>query len=61
MQIHSLRHTYTSLMAEAGVPIETISRQLGHADSKVTRDIYMHVTERIKQADNERLEAVCIL
>lgn len=61
MTIHSLRHTYTSLMAEAGVPIETISRQLGHADSKVTRDIYMHVTERIKQADNERLEAVCIL
>lgn len=61
LPVHSLRHTYTSLMAEAGVPIETISRQLGHADSKVTRDIYMHVTDKIRKADNSRLDAVKIL
>lgn len=60
-QVHSLRHTFTSLMAEAGVPIEIISRQLGHADSKVTKDIYMHVTDKIKKADNERLASVKIL
>ena len=61
LPVHSLRHTYTSLMAEAGVPIETISRQLGHADSKITREIYMHVTDKIRKADNERLDAVNIL
>ena len=61
LPVHSLRHTYTSLMAEAGVPIEIISRQLGHADSKVTRDIYMHVTDKIRKADNSRLDAVKIL
>ena len=61
LPIHSLRHTYTSLMAEAGVPIETISRQLGHADSAVTKQIYMHVTNKVREADNKRLDAVNIL
>ena len=61
LPVHSLRHTYTSLMAEAGIPIETISRQLGHANSSVTREIYMHVTDKMRKADNERLDAVKIL
>lgn len=61
LPVHSLRHTYTSLMAEAGVPIETISRQLGHADSSITKHIYMHVTDKVKEADNRRLDAVNIL
>ena len=54
LSIHSLRHTYTSLMEDAGVPIETISRQLGHADN-------MHVTDKVREADNRRLDAVNIL
>ena len=54
LSIHSLRNTYTSLMEEAGVPIETISRQLGHADN-------MHVTDKVREADNRRLDAVNIL
>ena len=61
LPVHSLRHTYTSLMAEAGVPIETISRQLGHADSSITKQIYMHVTDKVREADNARLDAVQIL
>jgi integrase len=42
---HSLRHTYTSLMAEAGVELEAIQRLLGHKNDRVTRDIYLHVTK----------------
>ena len=61
LPVHSLRHTYTSLMAEAGVPIETISRQLGHADSSITKQIYMHVTDKVREADNRRLDLVQIL
>lgn len=61
LPVHSLRHTYTSLMAEAGVPIETISRQLGHSDSAITKHIYMHVTDKVREADNRRLDAVNIL
>lgn len=58
--IHALRHTFTSLMAEAGVPLDVISRQLGHHDSDITRDIYFHVTKKMEEQDAEKLEAVAI-
>ena len=58
---HALRHTHTAMLAEAGVPLETISRRLGHSDSKVTKSVYMHVTEGMRQQDRERLEKVRIL
>lgn len=58
---HALRHTHTSLLAAAGVPLDLISRRLGHSDSKVTREIYMHVTERLKDKDAALLDRVKIL
>lgn len=58
---HVLRHTHTSLMAEAGVPLETISRRLGHSDSKVTREVYLHVTEGMKEKDRNLIRSVRIL
>ena len=61
LTIHSLRHTFTSLMAEADVPISIVSRQLGHHDSKVTADIYMHVTEERKKKDAALLDMVRIM
>lgn len=58
LSVHSLRHTFTSLMAEAGVPLDVISRQLGHHDSKITKDIYMHITRRMAEQDAKKLESV---
>ena len=58
---HTLRHTHASLLMENGVDIETISRRLGHNDSQITRQIYLHITERLKEKDNERLRALKIL
>ncbi len=58
---HALRHTHTAMLAEAGVPLETISRRLGHSDSKITREVYMHVTEGMRQRDRERIAQVRIL
>ncbi len=40
---HTLRHTCASLMAMQGVPITSISAQLGHASSAITYAIYAHV------------------
>lgn len=48
---HALRHTYTSLMAAAGVPLDVISRQLGHSDSRITKAVYLHITEKLKERD----------
>jgi integrase len=58
---HALRHTHTAMLAEAGVPLETISRRLGHSDSKITREVYMHVTDNMRQRDRERIQQVKIL
>lgn len=53
---HSLRHTYTSLMAEAGVELPAIQRLLGHKNDRITNDIYLHVTKARKKAAVEKLD-----
>lgn len=58
---HYLRHTHTSLLASRGVGLPTISRRLGHQDSRTTRDIYMHITREMKDKDNALLDAVSLL
>ncbi|MBP2641886.1 MAG: ydcL [Firmicutes bacterium] len=46
---HSLRHTHTSLLAEAGVGLEEIMERLGHADDDTTKRVYLHVTKDMKK------------
>lgn len=58
---HWLRHTMTSLFAEAGIPLETISRRLGHSDSKITRKIYFHVTEKMIEKDNQMISNIRLI
>lgn len=59
--VHALRHTHASLLMEQGVDIDTISRRLGHEDSKITREIYLHVTKKLREKDNERIAHVKIM
>lgn len=58
---HTLRHTHASLLMEQGIDIDTISRRLGHANSRVTKEIYLHVTEKLKEKENERLKNIKLL
>ena len=58
---HSLRHTHVSLLAAAGVPLDVISHRCGHSDSDVTREIYLHVTKKMKDRDAAILDAVRLL
>lgn len=58
---HVMRHTHTALMAEAEVPLETISRRLGHSNSKITKEIYYHVTKKMKERDNQLIKEVKLL
>ena len=39
---HGLRHTYCSLLLLNNVPIQTVSRYMGHSDSTVTLKVYSH-------------------
>jgi len=52
--LHDLRDTHASLLAESGVPLEVISRRLGHSSIGITMDRYMHVS---KQRDADAAEA----
>lgn len=57
---HALRHTMTSLFAESGVPLDVISRRLGHADSKITKEIYFHITEGLIDSDAAAVAGVML-
>ena len=46
---HSLRHTHTSLLAEASVSLPEIMERLGHKDDKITKQVYMHTTKSMKK------------
>ena len=46
---HTLRHTCASLMAKQGVPVTSISAQLGHANASITQSIYSHVLPGMQQ------------
>ena len=39
---HGLRHTYCSILLSQNVPIQTVSRYMGHSDSTVTLQVYSH-------------------
>ncbi|MBE5932941.1 MAG: site-specific integrase [Lachnospiraceae bacterium] len=58
---HVLRHTHTSILAAQGVDLETISRRLGHHDSKITKAIYLHVTKELQERDNAQIRGTKIL
>ena len=58
---HALRHTHVSLLAAAGVPLSLITRRLGHANSKITQEIYFHVTESLKDKEAALLDAITLL
>ncbi len=54
---HELRHTYASHLAQAGVDLLTISKLLGHADTRITSKHYAHLTDKTLAAAVTRLPA----
>ena len=46
VRIHDLRHTCITHMLQQGVPPHVVSAWVGHGDTRITMDVYAHVTER---------------
>ena len=54
---HILRHTHVSKLAEQGVPLEMIKKRVGHADSKITEEIYYHITGKARTDFEHQIDA----
>ena len=56
-RLHDLRHSYAVAALQAGDDIKTVQGNLGHQTASFTLDVYGHVTEQMKQASADRMEA----
>ena len=54
---HSLRHTFTTRMCEAGVNVKVIQDTLGHKDISTTLNIYTDVTKELRKSEFEGLDS----
>ena len=57
VRFHDLRHSYAVAAIRAGDDIKTVQETLGHATAAFTLDVYGHVTNQMKQASAERMDA----
>lgn len=56
VHFHDLRHTAGTRLAEDGVDVKVISGLLGHANTTITRELYLHTTPRMKRDVADRLD-----
>lgn len=54
--LHKLRHTHTVQCLEAGLDIIYVSERLGHADISTTQKYYTHLSKRIREINEEKME-----
>ena len=47
--MHDIRHSTTSLLLTNGTDLRSVSDILGHANTRVTTDIYLHSTLKNKR------------
>jgi integrase len=55
-RFHDLRHTFRTLGAQSGVPLEVMMAQLGHMDRQVSLD-YVHIQQRSLQRAKQLIES----
>ena len=56
---HGLRHTYCSILLSQNVPIQTVSKYLGHSDSTITLEVYSHFIPETKDLVQDALNKIC--
>ena len=54
---HELRHTFCTIMYEAGIDALTAKEQMGHSDIKTTLSIYTHLSQQHKENEVNKLDA----
>lgn len=54
---HQMRHTYATMLYDAGVDVLTAQRLLGHADVQTTMKIYTHLSKQKEESSIAALNA----
>lgn len=57
IRAHDLRHTFASMLYDAGVDVKTAQRLLGHASPEITLRLYTHLSEQRRQSGIECIMA----
>ena len=47
--LHTTRHTFASLLFKRGADVKTVSELLGHGDTRITYNTYIHLVQEQKQ------------
>ena len=55
---HTLRHTFATRAVEVGFEIKSLSEVLGHANTSITLERYVHSSMDLKRANMDKLTAV---
>lgn len=58
VHFHSLRHTFATRCVEVGFEIKSLSEILGHANTRVTLDRYVHASFELKRANMDKLAGI---
>lgn len=48
-RFHALRHTHATMLIESGVPINIVSKRLGHSSARITWDIYVGASSELDE------------
>lgn len=59
VKFHTLRHTFATRCMESGMDIKTLSEILGHSDTSITTNIYVHSTIEHKRKAIETMSFYC--
>lgn len=55
---HTLRHTHTTMLIEAGVSPMIVQERLGHKNIQTTLDIYAEVTDAMRKNEGELIRQI---
>ena len=58
IDLHSLRHTFGTRCAEAGMPPKVLQEIMGHTDIKITMNTYFYATQDYLQDHISRVDAI---
>lgn len=58
ISFHGLRHSHATLLAESKEHVQAIADRLGHSSPSITNEMYIHLTDKMKNSLIDKLETL---